>query len=370
MAMWGMGIMVGPILGPTLGGYLTEFYNWRWVFYVNVPFGLLAIVGLWLFLEDGELKPRSRFDWTGFIALSVGLTGLQLMLDRGQLLDWFGSREIIIETVLAGLGFYLFIVHTFLAEKPFLSPRIFLDLNFFAGFLMMFLVGMILLASTALLSPYLQTLANYPIDLAGLVMAPRGAGTMAAMLIAGRLSNRVDARLIMLAGLLIMGWTMYEMSAWTPDVSVSTLVVTTTIQGFGLGLVFIPLQVVAFTTLAAELQTDAAALLSLIRNVGSAIGISVTSFLLTQNTQIVHAQIVESVTPFNRMLQTGGAYLLWNPTGTTGLAALNAEVTRQAQIIAYGDDFKLMLFICLIACPLLLLMRRSPQAPAVKAVAE
>ena len=359
MALWGMGIMIGPIVGPTLGGYLTETYDWRWVFYVNLPFGLLAFTGLWLFLDNNGLRQRSSFDWTGFLVLSIGLAGLQLMLDRGELLDWFGSTEIIVETVLAVLGIYLFIVHTFLAEKPFLSPRIFLDLNFLAGFLLMLAVGMILLASATLLSPYLQSLGNYPIATAGLLMAPRGAGTMAAMMLAGRLSDRVDRRLVMLVGLLMIAATMWDMSTWTPDISVQWLVVTTILQGFGLGLVFIPLQVVAFTTLAAELRTDAAALLSLIRNVGSAIGISVTSFMLTQNTQILHAQIAQYVTPFNRMLQTGAAYLLWNPTSASGLAALNAEVTQQATINAYADDFRLMLYVSLLASPLLLLMRRG-----------
>jgi DHA2 family multidrug resistance protein len=359
MALWGMGIMVGPIVGPTLGGYLTEVYNWRWVFYVNLPFGLMAFAGLWLFLNDSEPAGRSHFDWAGFLVLSMGLAGLQLMLDRGQLLDWFGSTEIIIEAVLAVLGMYLFLVHTFLAEKPFLSPRIFRDFNFLAGFLLMLALGMILLASATLLSPYLQSLGNYPVESAGLLMAPRGAGTMAAMMLAGRLSKRLDRRLVMLAGLLLIAGTMWEMSTWTPDVSVERLVINTIIQGFGVGLVFIPLQVAAFATLAAEMRTDAAAMLSLIRNVGMAIGISVTSFMLTQNTQALHAQIAASVTPFNRMLQTGAAYLLWNPTTASGLAAINAEVTRQATINAYADDFMLMLYISLLAAPLLLLMRRG-----------
>ncbi len=359
MALWGMGVMVGPILGPTLGGYLTEVYNWRWVFYVNLPFGLLAIAGLMIFLKDDREAKVSSFDWIGFGALSLGIGAMQLMLDRGELLDWFGSMEIIVEAVLAALGFYLFLVHIVFAEKPFIPPKIFKDVNFSASLAMMFIVGMVLLASSALLAPYLQTLGNYPVEQAGLLMAPRGLGTMAAMMLAGRTVNRIDARLLMLAGFALIALSLYQMTGWTPDIGARQLVITTLIQGAGLGLVFTPLQVVAFATLPIELRTNGTALFSLMRNVGSSIGISVTSFLLAENTQAVHAQITASVTPFNRMLQTGGAYLFWNSATSGGLGALNAEVTRQASIIAYVDDFKLMLMICLPAALLLFVIRRA-----------
>jgi len=362
MALWGMGVMVGPILGPTLGGYLTDVYNWRWVFYVNLPFGLVAIAGLWFFLEDGRRSGETKFDWTGFAVLSLGIGALQLMLDRGELKDWFGSTEIIVEAALAALGLYLFVVHVLLAERPFIPPRIFRDINFSAGLMVMFSIGMVLLASSALIAPYLQTLGGYPVAQAGLLMAPRGVGTMAAMMIAGRLANRVDSRLLMLVGFAMMAESMREMVGWTPDIDAWSLTLTTLLQGAGLGVVFTPLQVIAFATLPTDLRTDGTALFSLMRNVGSSIGISVTSFLLAHNSQIVHAQLAEHVTPFNRMLQTGGAYLLWNSATPPGLSALNAEITRQASIIAYMDDFKLMLLICLPAA--LLLLMRPPSVPA------
>jgi DHA2 family multidrug resistance protein len=360
MALWGMGVMVGPILGPTLGGYLTDVYSWRWVFYINLPFGILAIGGLWLFLEDTGRNSELHFDWTGFAVLSLGLGALQLMLDRGEQKDWFGSTEIVVYAVLCALGFYLFLAHMFTARKPFIAPRMFRDMNFAAGLLMMFAVGMVLLASSALLAPYLQNLAGYSVSEAGLLMAPRGAGTMIAMMLAGRLSNRVDPRLLMLVGILLLAGSLWEMTGWTPDVDIWGLSVPSLIQGAGIGFVFTPLQVIAFASLPAELRTDGTSLFSLVRNVGSAIGISITSFLLVHNTQIMHAQIAESVTPFNRMLQTGGAYLMWNTATAPGLAALNAEVTRQASIVAYADDFKLMLLVCLPMALLLVLMR--PQA--------
>jgi DHA2 family multidrug resistance protein len=363
MAIWGMGIMVGPILGPTLGGYLTDAYNWRWVFYINVPFGILAAVGLALFLKDSRPGARSRFDWMGFAYLSLGLASLQLMLDRGELKDWFGSTEVVTELVLACLGFYLFLVHMLLAPGSFIKPRMFHDRNFSAGVLMMFVVGAVLLASMALLPPYLQNLANYPVSTAGLVMAPRGVGTMVAMLLAGRLINRVGARILMLVGVAILADSMLRMAYWTPDVSTSSIVITSMIQGFGFGLIFTPLSIIAFATLPIEFRVDGTAFFSLVRNVGSAIGISVTAVLLTQNTQIVHSQIADNVTPFNRMLQTSAAYVVWNVTNPTGLAALNAEVTRQASIIAYADDFKFLFLITLPMAILVLFMR--PSAPNV-----
>jgi DHA2 family multidrug resistance protein len=211
MALWGMGVMVGPILGPTLGGYLTDTYNWRWVFYVNLPFGLLAIAGLWYFLDDAKRSSAVKFDWTGFAVLSLGIGALQLMLDRGEIKDWFGSTEIIVETALAGLGLYLFVVHVMLAEQPFIPPHLFRDMNFSAGLMVMFTVGMVLLASSALLAPYLQTLGGYPVAQAGLLLAPRGLGTMMAMMVAGRLGNHLDPRLIMLAGFAMMAESMREM---------------------------------------------------------------------------------------------------------------------------------------------------------------
>jgi DHA2 family multidrug resistance protein len=358
MAIWGMGVMVGPILGPTLGGYLTDIYNWRWVFYINLPFGIVAAAGLWLFMQDTGRNSRLQFDWTGFAVLSLGIGALQLMLDRGEQLDWFGSTEIMIEAVLAGLGTYLFIVHMLTADKPFIPPALFRDANFVSGILVMLAMGMVLLASSALLAPYLQNLSGYSVSQAGLLMVPRGVGTMIAMLIAGRSVNRIDPRLLILAGVVMLAGTMWEMAGWTPNVSAWSLTVTTLIQGVGLGFVFIPLNVISFGTLPPELRTDGTAMFSLMRNVGGAIGISITSFLLAQNTQIIHARIAEQVTPFNRMLQSGGAYLFWNMTKPQGLAALNTEITRQAQIMAYANDFMLMFLVSLTVALLLLFMRR------------
>ena len=371
MAIWGMGVMVGPILGPTLGGYLTDLYDWRWVFYVNVPFGIAAIAGLWIFLPETDRQPL-KFDWIGFGALSLGIGAFQMMLDRGQQKDWFGSSEIVIEAVLAGLGIYWFLVHMFTAKKPFIAPGIFRDVNLSMSMLMMFTIGMVLLASAALLAPYLQSLAGYPVLTAGLLMAPRGLGTMAAMMIAGRLASRADPRLVMLTGILIIAGTMWQMTGWTPDVDERTLVLSTVLQGFGLGLVFTPLQVIAFATLAGQLRTDGAAMMSLVRNIGMAIGISVTSLVREQSIQTVHSQLAGEANPFNRMLQSGPGRGTWNLHTTPGLTALDQAINQQASIVAYINDFKLMMLVCLPAILLLLFMRRPSAAagPAHTAVME
>jgi DHA2 family multidrug resistance protein len=293
-----------------------------------------------------------------------------MMLDRGQQKDWFGSSEIVVEAVLAGLGLYWFIVHLFTAEKPFITPRLFRDVNLAMSMLMMFTIGMVLLASAALLAPYLQTLAGYPVLTAGLLMAPRGLGTMVAMMIAGRLANRVEPRLMMLLGILIIAATMWQMTGWTPDVDAWTLATSTVVQGFGLGLVFTPLQVVAFATLASDLRTDGTALLSLVRNIGMAIGISVTSLVREESIQVVHSELAGVAGPFNRALQFG-SHGIWNLHTTQGLASLDQAINQQAAIVAYINDFKLMMLVCLPAILLLLFMRRprGPQAvPAHAAV--
>ena len=363
MAIWGMGVMIGPILGPTLGGYLTEAYNWRFVFYINIPFGIMATIGLILFMPRSHPNFNMKFDWTGFAVLSLGIGALQLMLDRGQDQDWFTSREIIIEGVLGGLGVYLFIVHMATGTKPFIPPAMFKDRNFTAGALMMFAAGTILVSSSSLMAPWLQNLANYPVATAGLIMAPRGLGTMAAMMIGARLTAKIDPRKIMACGISMLVLSIWEMTGWTPDVSQTHIVLTIMFQGAGLGFLFIPLQVIAFATLAPQYRTDGASVFSLSRNIGAAIGVSVTSFMLSHNTQVLHAEIGSSVTPFNRALQGGGAVeRFWNPLTHHGAALLDRVVNQQAQITAFIDDYRMMIFTTLPALALLFLMRRPKVA--------
>src|ERR1051326_6217930 len=287
MAIWGMGVMLGPILGPTLGGYLTDAYNWRWVFYVNVPFGIASVAGIWLFFKDSPRDSSLRFDWFGFGALAVGLGALQLILDRATYKGWFGSTELLLECLIACVGTYLFIVHMITAKTPFIPPKIFRDRNFLSALFLMFVVGAILLASSALLPPYLQNLAGYSVFDTGMLMAPRGFGTMFAMMFAGRLAMKIDPRILMTCGITLLLWSMWDMSGWTPQINSTTLIVVTFLQGIGMGFVFVPLNLTAFATLAPYFRTDGSALMNLTRNIGSAIGVSVTTTVLANSVQIM-----------------------------------------------------------------------------------
>ena len=355
MAMWGVGVMVGPILGPMLGGWLTEYYNWRWVFYINVPIGIAVVFGLIAVLTESKTE-RMRFDWFGFGTLSLAVGALQMMLDRGQLVDWFGSTEIVIEAGLAALALYLFLVHMATAEKPFIDPQLFRDKNFRVGIMLIFVVGVILLASVALLTPYLQTLMGYPVLTAGLILGPRGVGTMVAMMIVGRLINKVDPRVFLLIGLGLSSLSLYETTGFTPDVSSRTLLINGVIQGFGLGFLFTPLSTITFATLPQHLRTQATALFSLLRNLGSSIGVSVVMFMLARNMQVVHSELVQYASPLNPALRNFPVDRIWDLKTLAGRAALNMEISKQAEIIAYMNDYKFLAILTLAAAPLVLLL--------------
>jgi MFS transporter, DHA2 family, multidrug resistance protein len=360
MALWGIAVMVGPVLGPVLGGWLTENYTWRWVFYINLPIGALTLLGIVTFLQETEQNAGAKLDWFGFGTLSLAIGAFQVLLDRGEQLDWFGSGEIWIEAIVAASAFYLFLAHTFTADEPFVRPALFRDRNFTAGTLFIFIVGITYLASLALLTPYLQNLMNYPIVTAGLVLGPRGIGTMGAMLIVGRLVGRVDTRLLLAVGLGLTAWSLYEMTGWTPDVSQATIIGNGVIQGAGLGFLFVPLSAVTLGTLPPEQRTEGAGLYNLARNIGSSVGISVVTSLLTQNTQANHAELAQHVTAVNRVFETPAITQFWNPATDAGRAALDAMITLQAQIIAYIDDFKLMMIVTLAAIPLLIVFKKPP----------
>jgi DHA2 family multidrug resistance protein len=360
MALFGVSVMVGPVLGPVIGGWLTDHYSWRWVFYINVPLGALAFAGISFFLRETKTSAATKLDWLGFGSLSVAIATMQVFLDRGSQLDWFSSFEILIEAVVCASALYVFLVHTFTAKNSFVNPRLFLDRNFSVGVLFIFIVGITYLASLALLTPYLQTLMGYPVVTAGIVMGPRGLGTMACMFLVGRLVGRVDIRLLILIGLLLTAWAMYDMTGWNPNVSQWTIAVTGFIQGAGLGFLFVPLNTVTFATLAPEQRADGTGLFNLSRNVGSSVGISVVSYLLTRNNQVNHATIASHVTAFNHAFDNSIVRHTLSPWTAGGRAALDQLIQVQASIISYIDDFKLMMILSLAAVPLVLLLRRAP----------
>lgn len=365
MALWGVGVMVGPILGPSLGGWLTEYYNWRWVFYINLPFGILAWLGIMAYVSETPLDSKRKFDMMGFAFLSIGIGALQMMLDRGESLDWFASREVIIEAGLAILAFYLFITHIFTTEQAFIEPAIFRDRNFSVGLIFIFIIGVILLATMALLPPYLQALGGYPVIDVGLLLAPRGMGTMVAMLMVGRLSGRLDARLIIGAGLGLTCLSLWLMTAFTLDMSGSHIVTTGILQGLGLGFIFVPLSTLTFSTLQSHYRNEGTALFSLVRNIGSSIGISIVITYLAERTQINHAAFSAYITPFRPAAQLAINQNSLDLISTLGLSTINARVNLEAANLAYLQDFRLMMWITLAATPLIFLLR-SPKKKAAK----
>jgi MFS transporter, DHA2 family, multidrug resistance protein len=357
MAIWGVGVMLGPILGPTLGGWLTEHYSWRYVFYINVPIGILAAFGLALFLHESTHNRRS-FDFFGFAMLSLGIGALQMMLDRGELKDWFGSTEIKIELGLAIAGFWVFLVHAATSKNSFINLRIFKDWNFSAGQILMFLIAMVLYASTALLPTLLQELYNYPVETAGWLMTPRGIGTMGSMMIVGRLTNKVDVRILMVVGFAIGAYGFWLPTQWSLEMGWQPVVWAGIFQGIGMGLLFVPLSLSCFGTLAPHLRNEGTAIYSLVRNIGGSIGISVAEAYLANSIQANHQTLAAHASPYNSALQAPGVASIWNLHSTAGLGALNFEVTRQATMIAYLNDFMMMALITVCAMPLLLLLRR------------
>lgn len=359
MAIWGLGVMVGPIIGPSLGGYLTEYYNWRWVFYINLPVGLIAFSGIMASVPESKRNSGRGFDYFGFILLSLAIGALQLLLDRGQSLDWFSSREIVIETVATVLFLYMFLVHTFSAENPFIQPSMFADRNFVIGLIFIFIIGTTLFATLALLPPFMQQLMGFPVVTTGYVLAPRGMGTMVAMMLVGRLVGKIDTRLLIFTGLCLTVLALFIMGQFTTEVSIPVIVWTGIIQGLGFGFVFVPLSTSTFATLPPHFRTEGTAMYSLMRNIGSSIGISVVVTLLARNTQVNHATLAETIHPFRLPLAPENLPQAWDWTTTTGAVALNGEITRQALTIAYLNDFKLIMWITLASIPLLLVLRRK-----------
>jgi DHA2 family multidrug resistance protein len=366
MAVFGIGTIMGPISGPLLGGWLTENYSWRWIFYVNLPVGLLCTLGIIVFIRQTRTVHREVFDAFGFVSLSLAIGALQLMLDRGELKDWFHSSEIWIEATVAALSFYLFAVHTATTgERSFLNRTLLLSPNFIAGTMLMFVVGLIMTGTLALLPTMMQQLMNYPVFTTGLVTAPRAVGTMVAMFAVARLINRVDNRLIILVGFLVTSYAMWQMTGFSLSMDPQPIIVSGFIQGFGLGCTFVPLNILALSTLPRHILTQGTALRSLMRNLGGSIGISVLVATLAENTQVVHSRLIEALRPDNPLIQGPAFAPNFSLTVPGGVAALNAEVTRQAAMVAYINDFKLMMLIALFSLPLLLFLRQTPtEAPA------
>jgi DHA2 family multidrug resistance protein len=361
MAMWGMGVMVAPILGPTLGGYLTEEYSWRWCFYINVPIGIFAVLGALTFIPETLRRRDRKFDWLGFSFLSLAIAALQLALDRGEQQGWLQSTEIDVEVVLSALGLYMFVVHSLTSERPFIDLALFRNRNFVFCILLACMTNVIFNGSFVLSPQLLQSELNYPVVTAGLVMGPRGFGTIAAMLLFGKIGNRVDQRLPILAGLLLVGWTMFQMSEWSMMIGWRQFIWLGIFQGVGIGLIFPPMSSLAFSTMPAALRTEASGFYALTRNIGGAIGISIVISRLSELTQINHAHLGAFLTPFNH---AGSAYGALAGNTARALRLLDLGVTQQAGMVAYVNVFRLLAVLSIVFVPLLLLIRTGQRAPA------
>jgi len=369
MAIWGMGVMLGPIMGPTLGGWLTEALSWRWVFFVNLPFGLLTVFGLLAIMEETPARKDVPFDWLGFIALSSAIGSFQLMLDRGEQVGWFGSMEIISEAAIAAAGLYIFLAHALTTERPFIPLAIFKDWNFVVALFMMFIVGIILLASMALITPFIQNVMGYPVLAAGELLGARGIGTLVAMMVVGRLLKSIDARPLVALGLLMSLWSIWQNIYFSPETSALWIAETSIVQGFGLGFIFVPLNSAAFATLPAALRTDGVALWTLIRNLGSSIGVSIVISQLVSGTSLYRGRLAEGLTPFGFGLPLSGATDLLDPASAAGQGMIEAMVMRQAAIISYSNDYLLMFGVTLFAIPMVFLLRKPRAAAPIAAPA-
>ena len=363
MAMWGVGMMVGPIVGPIVGGYITDLWGWPWIFYINVPIGLAAAFGIARYLPDKELED-TPFDLTGFLLLALAIGSVQLMLDRGQSLDWFESTEIILELTLFFLCAYMFVVHINTKDKPFIEPALFRDRNLCVGLLLSFTVGSTFVPSIALIPLFLQSLADYPAKLAGLILAPRGLGMMVGMFLVGRLIGRIDERILISVGMLISAGILFRMAYFTPDVDIWTVTWTGFVQNLGMGLTFVPTSTLAYSTLAPHFRTAASGLYNLMRNVGTSMGVAMVFTILARGIQENHARLAENVTPFNDALSGPNMPDRFDLDRLPDLYIFDMMVNREATIAAYQTDFLIMGAVTVLVLPFVWLMGHTEAASA------
>ena len=361
MAIFGLGVMVAPIVGPTLGGVLTENFDWRWVFLVNLPVGILAFVALWFNMPREALKLR-RFDFFGFAMLAIAVASTQMIFDRGASAGWFESTEVWLYLGLAISGYWAFVVHCWTAENPFVDLKMFADRNFTSGLFFIFMIGITTFSGLALLPPLLQNLMGYSVIDTGILMAPRGIGTMVSMMLVGRLVGKVDARILVITGIAISAYSLWMMTGFDLQMDGGLIMSSGFLQGIGLGLVFVPLNTLAFATIAPRLRVDATAFFSLIRNVGQGVGISLVTTVLAHMIQVNNAELATRVSLDSSAVRDFPGMLQGSLSAIQSLGGL---VAQQSAMIGYLDDFWLMAIVTVASAPLVLLLRR-PKAAAPK----
>ena len=368
MSIWAMGVMVGPIMGPVVGGLLTENYNWRWVFYVNAPVGALTFAILW-FLLPSRPKAVRAFDITGFALISIAVASFQLMLDRGQQRDWFSSPEIIIEAMVSAVAAWIGIVHLATAKKPLFDRNLFKDRNLVVSMIFMVVVGMSTMAPMSLLPPMLQQLYGYPVVDTGMLMAPRGVGVLFTVWFAGQMMGKIDTRVLIAAGLALYSGSLWLMSGWSLEMDYWPIVISGFIQGLGMGFAFMPLNSLAFGTLGHVYRTEGASLLNLMRNIGQSAGISMMAVLLARNVQTAHADLAGHVTRTAIPTLDLGALDRLGTLSDSVFVMADAMINKQAAMIAYIDDFRLMAWVAILVLPLVLVLK-TPKGKIEAIIAE
>lgn len=364
LSIWGIGVMFAPVMGPVIGGWLTDEYSWRWVFYVSMPFAALGIAGALLFIRESPLNRERRFDLFGFAMIGIALAATQFLLDRGEREGWFESDAILLIACIVALSFYLFIVHSATTDNPFISPAIFRDRNFTLGLVFMFLLGVLVLSMNVIMPLFLQNVRGYPILTAAMVMMPRGLGSLVGLTLAGRLSGKMDPRLQIAFGFGSTAYSAWCFSTFTPDVGIWPFIVAAFFNGIGIGMIFVPLTAVSFWTLAPNLRTEASTLTSLMRNYGSGIGVSIVISVLSRSQITAHAYMAERVSPYNEAMQPPWLPEFWDIATSSGLAMLEREISRQALAIGFLNDFHLIMIGALLSIPAVFLLSTRRQHPS------
>jgi len=359
-SIFGMAVVIGPVIGPTLGGYLAEEYSWRWAFYMLVPVGLASVVGLRLTLPQERPEARARLDWIGFLTLAATLSCVQLVLSRGQRLDWFESGEIIFETIGAAASFYLFLAHSLTARRPFLNLRLLLDRNYALGLILVTIYGMLNFTPVVLLPPLLQQYAGYPDEIIGQILGMRGVGGTVGFFLA-MFAGRLDPRIGMATGFLIQVISGLWLMSLDLNVDMSVLAANSVLQGLAVGIIWVPLTVSTFATLETRHMPEGMALFHLLRNIGSSFFISVCVAEIVHSTGANYSRMTEMISPYNKALSLPWVMGGWSIDTLPGLAGVAKEIDRQAAMIGYVNAFGLYTTTSAAAILLVMLARKRPR---------
>ncbi len=364
VGLFGIGVVMGAFLGPVVGGVVAEHYTWRGAFYLVAPVGLLAALGVSLALPRDKPRGAAPLDWTGFLLLSLAIASTQLVLSRGQRLDWFDSNEILIETFLAGLAFYLFIVHALTARAPFINLRLLRNRNYAIGLLLVFIYGMLNFTPMVILPSLLRDQAGFPDALIGYILGSRGFGAMIGFFVAMFIGQRYP-RKTMMAGFAAMAVAGAWLMTIDLNVSFTELVLNGVVQGLAVGTIWVPLTVVTFSTLPAAVRAETSAVYHLLRNIGSSFFISLTVTQIVRSTAMNYEYMTEQVTPFARSFALPWVSGAWNTGSVESLARLSEEMARQATMISYLNAFGLYTLVAAAAIPLIFLVSRPEKSEIV-----